>query len=59
MPLCRLLNPAVRQTLSAIALGAALLLLTLAAAPAHAESGAHRAPPAPPAHPAVVVSERD
>lgn len=59
MPLDRLLNSAVRQTVSALALAAALLLLTLSAAPAHAESGAHRNPPAPPVHTPVVVTERD
>lgn len=52
-------QPLLRRTVSALAVAAALLLPTLAAAPAHAESGAHRNPPAPPVHTPVVVAERD
>jgi len=48
-----------RRLASAFAITATLLLTTLAAAPAHAESGAHRHPPAPPIHTPVGVAERD
>jgi len=53
------LSHPLRRTASALALAAALLLPTLAAAPAHAESGAHRNPPAPPVYTPIVVAERD
>ena len=59
MPSCRFSTRTVRQTVSALALAAALLLPALAAAPAHAESGAHRNPPAPPVHTPIDVAPHD
>ena len=49
----------VRRTVSALALAAALLLPTLVVTPAYAESGAHRNPPAPPAHTPILVAEAE
>lgn|GEM_PF-2092041 len=59
MPLPRLILRTGRQAISALVIAGALLLTTLATAPAHAESGAHRNPPAPPVHTPIVVAERD
>ena len=54
-----MVRPLVRRTVSALALAAALLLPVLMTAPAYAESGAHRNPPAPPSHTPIVVAECD